>query len=102
MQFREQVPLSPYTTFRIGGPARWFAQASCENDILEAVQFARSHDLQLFILGGGSNLLVSDKGFPGLVLHIANKGIEQQGDVFRVAAGEEWDGFVSHAVAKNY
>ena len=102
MEFREYVPLAPYTTFHIGGPARWFAEAASEDDVLEAVQFARKHDLQLFILGGGSNLLVSDKGFPGLVLHIANKGVEQEEDVFRVAAGEEWDGFVSHAVAKNY
>lgn len=102
MQFREYLPLAPYTTFRIGGPARWFAETASEEDILEAVQFARSRDLPLFILGGGSNLLVSDECFPGLVLHIASKGIEQQGSVFRVAAGEEWDGFVSHAVAKNY
>lgn len=102
MQFREYLPLAPYTTFRIGGPARWFAETASEEDILEAVQFARSRDLPLFILGGGSNLLVSDECFPGLVLHIASKGIEQQGSVFHVAAGEEWDGFVSHAVAKNY
>lgn len=102
MQFREQVPLALYTTFRIGGPARWFADAVSEDQILEVVHFARERQLPLFVLGGGSNLLVSDEGFPGLVLHIANKGIEQRGDAFRVAAGEDWDRFVSHAVAKNY
>lgn len=102
MRFREHVPLASYTTFRIGGPARYFAEAASEEEILEAVRFARSRDLSLFILGGGSNLLVSDEGFTGLVLHIASKGIEQQGDVFRVAAGEEWDSFVSHAVSKTY
>jgi UDP-N-acetylmuramate dehydrogenase len=102
MHFREQVALAPYTTFSIGGPARWFAEAASEEEVLEAVDFARARDLPLFILGGGSNLLVSDEGFSGLVLRIANKGIEQRGDIFRVAAGEDWDHFVSHAVEKNY
>lgn len=98
MEFREDIPLAPYTTFKIGGPARWFAEAATEDDILEAVKFARSRDLPLFPLGGGSNLLVSDAGYPGLVLRIALKGVEQQGDSFTVAAGEDWDGFVSRAV----
>jgi UDP-N-acetylmuramate dehydrogenase len=102
MQIREQVPLAPYTTFRIGGPARCFAEATSEDEILEAVNFARSNQLPLFILGGGSNLLVADEGFPGLVLHIANKGIDRHGDTFRVAAGENWDEFVTHAVTKDY
>ncbi len=102
MHFHEHVPLAPYTTFHIGGPARWFAEAASEADIFEAVEFARSRSLPLFILGGGSNLLVSDEGFPGLVLHIALKGIEQVYHFFRVAAGENWDEFVAHAVTQNY
>jgi UDP-N-acetylmuramate dehydrogenase len=102
MQFRQHVPLAQYTTFNIGGPARWFAEATSEDEILEAVTFARTHQLPLFVLGGGSNLLVSDDEFPGLVLHIANKGIAQDGDTFRVAAGESWDEFVTHAVERNY
>ncbi|MFT4113401.1 UDP-N-acetylmuramate dehydrogenase [Silvibacterium sp.] len=102
MKFLEHVPLAPYTTFGIGGPARWFAEASSEDEALEAVVFARERGLPLFILGGGSNLLVSDDGFPGLVLHIASKGIEQDGDLFRVAAGENWDAFVTHAVELGY
>jgi UDP-N-acetylmuramate dehydrogenase len=102
MQFRERVPLAPYTTFNIGGPARWFAEASTETGILEAVEFARERALPLFALGGGSNLLVSDAGFAGVVLRIGLKGVEQRGDVFDVAAGEDWDGFVSLAVGQNY
>ena len=102
MEFLEHVPLAPYTTFKIGGPARWFAEAATEADILEAVEVARSRSLPLFPLGGGSNLLVSDAGFPGLVLHIALKGIERQEDQFTVAAGENWDGFVSHAVEREF
>lgn len=102
MEFREQVPLAPYTTFKIGGPARWFAEATSEAEIIEALGFARERGLPLFALGGGSNLLVSDEGFAGLVLRIALKGIAQHGDRFDVAAGEDWDGFVSHAVERDY
>lgn len=102
MQFCEHIPLAPYTTFQIGGPARWFAEAREEAEILEAVEFARSRSLPLFALGGGSNLLVSDAGFPGLVLHIGLKGIEREGDSFKVAAGEDWDGFVSHVVEQDF
>jgi UDP-N-acetylmuramate dehydrogenase len=102
MEFREYVTLAPYTTFKIGGPARWFAEAGSEAEILEAVEFARERGLPLFALGGGSNLLVSDAGFRGLVLRVALKGIERQGDGFDVAAGEDWDGFVSHAVEREY
>lgn len=102
MEFREQVPLAPYTTFRIGGPARWFAEATTEAELIEAVEFARQRGLPLFALGGGSNLLVSDEGFAGLVVRIAMKGITQQGDRFEVAAGEDWDRFVAHAVEHGY
>ena len=68
MQVFEEVPLAPYTTFQIGGPARWFAEAVSEDDIAAGIAFARERQLPLFILGGGSNLLVSDSGFSGLVL----------------------------------
>src|SRR5450432_3406897 len=104
MLFREHVPLAPFTTFKIGGPARWFAEAASEADVVEGVAFARERGLPLFVLGGGSNLLVSDAGFPGLVLHIALRGIAEADDgsyrTFSVAAGEDWDAFVAHAVAQ--
>jgi UDP-N-acetylmuramate dehydrogenase len=103
MQFLEQVPLAPYTTFRIGGPALWFAQAKTEDDIACGLSFAAEHHLPLFILGGGSNLLVSDQGFPGLVLHVRLLGINttQDGPRLRLSAGagEDWDSFVACAVA---
>lgn len=103
MQFLEDVPLAPYTTFGIGGPARWFTAARSEEDILEAVAFARDRQLPLFVLGGGSNLLVSDEGFPGLVLHIRLPGVEDRGGGALVAAaGEDWDHLVSLAVDKGY
>jgi UDP-N-acetylmuramate dehydrogenase len=102
MQFREQVALAAYTTIQIGGPALWFAEAESEADILEAVEFARLRGLPLFALGGGSNLLVSDSGFAGVVLRVALRGVEQRGDVFDVAAGGVWDGFVSLAVERGF
>jgi UDP-N-acetylmuramate dehydrogenase len=105
MQFHEHVTLAPLTTFGIGGPARWFAEVSTEDEIVEAVSFARERRLPLFVLGGGSNLLVSDAGFSGLVLHISLQGVEIRPNgrqtVFRVAAGENWDGFVRLAVDRN-
>jgi UDP-N-acetylmuramate dehydrogenase len=106
MQFLEDVPLAPYTTFQIGGPARWFAAAASEDDIAAGVAFAGERQLPLFVLGGGSNLLVSDAGFPGLVLHIALRGIastqENRRPMISAAAGEDWDGLVAYAVAANY
>jgi UDP-N-acetylmuramate dehydrogenase len=102
MQLEENVPLAPLTTFRIGGPARWYAEATTEDEIVEAVAFAKEQEIPLFVLGGGSNLLISDAGFPGLVLHIALRGIEQHiGGIFVAAAGEDWDQFVSMAVQAN-
>ncbi len=99
---REHVLLAPYTTFQIGGPARWFAEARTEADVVAAAQFAREKSVALFILGGGSNLLVADAGLDGLVLHIALRGITEQAGIFRVAAGENWDGLISYAVERNY
>ncbi len=107
MVLQENVPLAPLTTFKIGGPARFYVEARTTGDVQDAVSFARSRDLPLFVLGGGSNLLVSDAGWPGLVLKAAISGIEQRPGnddnedgktLFDVGAGESWDRFVCHAV----
>ena len=98
MEFREQVPLAPYTTLRVGGRARWFGEAASVDDIREALRFAREQQVGLFVLGGGSNLLVSDQGFPGLVLRIALRGLEFEGDSLNAAAGEDWDAVVLASV----
>lgn len=98
MEIRENVTLAPYTTFGIGGPARWFVEAKDEGVIREAVAWARERNVPVFVLGGGSNLLVADAGFDGLVLHVALMGVEWTEDgedrVYRAAAGENWDRFV--------
>jgi UDP-N-acetylmuramate dehydrogenase len=99
MEFRQHVSLAPFTTFEIGGPARWFAEATTESDIEAAVDFAKERKLRLFVLGGGSNVLVSDSGFDGLVLRIALRGIERSAAILSAAAGEDWDALVSSSVA---
>ena len=105
MLLEENKSLAPFTTFGIGGPARWFAQAESENEVVEAAAWARQRRVTLFVLGGGSNLLVSDHGFEGLVLHLALRGVEPgvagAQAIYRVAAGEEWDRFVARAVTDN-
>jgi UDP-N-acetylmuramate dehydrogenase len=100
---QEHIPLAPHTTFGIGGPARWFAAISTEEQLAPACAWAAAEGLPVFILGGGSNLLVADSGFPGLVLHIALRGVQQGTDGhFRVAAGESWDHLVTLAVEQEF
>jgi UDP-N-acetylmuramate dehydrogenase len=105
MQVQENIPVAPLTTFRIGGPARFFVEAKTTADVEDSVRFARIRDVPLFVLGGGSNLVVADSGWPGLVLKIGISGIERRTGaaedgraLFDVGAGESWDRFVSHAV----
>lgn len=107
MLIEENKPLAPLTTIGVGGPARYFLAAQSEEEIVEGSAWAQKHGLPLFILGGGSNLVVSDNGFNGLVLHIALHGVEavENADrdqvLFRAAAGEDWDSFVQNAVEAN-
>jgi UDP-N-acetylmuramate dehydrogenase len=102
MQMKENQLLAPLTTFGIGGPARWFVEAVSEDEIAEAAAWARERGVALFVLGGGSNLLISDAGFNGLVLQVGVRGIELRDGLFRVGAGEDWDRFVSYAVERGY
>ena len=75
MLIEENKLLAPFTTFSIGGPARWFVQAASEEEIVEATAWAEERRAPLFVLGGGSNLLISDAGFDGLVLRVGLRGI---------------------------
>jgi UDP-N-acetylmuramate dehydrogenase len=108
MLMEENKPFAPFTTFGIGGPARWFVEAASEDEIVEAAAWARERGLALFVLGGGSNLLVSDAGFDGLVLRVGLRGIavaeaavDSGQTIYQVGAGEDWDGFVERAVRDN-
>jgi len=109
MTIQENVPLAPLTTLQVGGAARYFAELRREDEVREAARFAKARDLPLFVLGGGSNLVVADSGWPGLVLKIAIGGItspranDAPGNavLFSVGAGVNWDDFVAHAVVQN-
>ena len=105
MLLQENVPLAPLTTLGVGGPARFFVEARSRTEVEEAIRLATARDLALFVLGGGSNLVVADSGWPGLVLKVAIPGIERRPGndnegriLFDVGAGESWDRFVSQAV----
>jgi UDP-N-acetylmuramate dehydrogenase len=102
---QENIPLAPLTTFQVGGLARYFVEAHSEHEVSEAVAYAFARKLPLFVLGGGSNLLVSDDGWPGLALKVSLAGVEFEGDLekmlFHAGAGENWDSLVALAVSKN-
>src|SRR5580704_7781143 len=104
MLITENVPLAPLTTLKVGGPARYFVEATSIAEVSEAVEFSRLRNFPLFVLGGGSNLVISDKGWPGLTLKIGISGIQERTQngriLFEVGAGEEWDKFVVRAVVR--
>jgi UDP-N-acetylmuramate dehydrogenase len=101
----ESVPLAPLTTLGLGGSARFFAEVTHPAEIAPALAWAKDRGLPLFILGGGSNLVVADAGFPGLVLRMRTRGqqwSEAGGEVcVDAAAGEPWDEIVAQAVGRN-
>ena len=109
MTIQENVPLAPLTTLRVGGAARYFAELRREDEVREAAQFAKTRGLPLFVLGGGSNLVIADSGWPGLALKIAigaivhSSATDATGNavLFSVGAGVNWDDFVAQAVAQN-
>lgn len=80
-------PLSPLTTFGIGGPAKHYVQVKNEDEIRDALGWSREQDVPFFVIGGGSNLLIPDEGFDGLVIHIVGDRFDFSGDVLEADAG---------------
>jgi UDP-N-acetylmuramate dehydrogenase len=105
MTIQENVPLAPLTTLQVGGAARYFAELKREDEVREAAQFAKTRNLPFFVLGGGSNLVVADSGWPGLVLKIAIGGVTSPATsdaaLFSVGAGVNWDDFVAQTIVQN-
>ncbi|MGH3494804.1 MAG: UDP-N-acetylmuramate dehydrogenase [Mycobacteriales bacterium] len=99
-------PLARWTTLRLGGPAAEFREATSTPDLYDAVAAADRDRQAVLVLGGGSNLLVADEGFPGRVVRVATTGIAVRvaaGDVeVTVAAGETWDTLVAHCVESGW
>lgn len=110
---KEAVALAPFTTLKIGGPARYLIEVETTEELVDAVNWAASKRLPIFILGGGSNIVIADSGFPGLVIHNRIRGFEfwpdpakfvcsRDDETFvKVGAGESWNVFVQLCVAKN-
>jgi UDP-N-acetylmuramate dehydrogenase len=102
---KENIQLAPYTTLGIGGPARFFAEVESEANLLAAFSFAEDRQVPVFVLGGGSNALVADEGFDGLVLRVAIKGVSWSdvGDemIVTARAGEDWDDLVRQCVERD-
>ncbi len=104
MKLKERVPLAPLTTLGVGGEARFFIEARSVEEVTEALAFAQANSLPVFVLGGGSNIVVSDNGFNGLVIAVRIKGIKAEDKdgvvTVKVGAGEVWDDLVVWSVKK--
>lgn len=100
MTIQENIKLDKYTTFGVGGYAQYFAVITSTKDLKEALTFAEKNKVPVLVLAGGSNVLISDKGFLGLVLKIEINGVEYDDSTAIVGAGESWDFFVEDAVSK--
>ena len=102
---QSDVELAPFSTMHVGGPARWFFEAHSESHVVNALQWAAARDLSVHILGGGSNIVVSDAGFDGLVIKVSMRGVDFRSvgsqTIFDVAAGEPWDPLVARTVELN-
>ncbi|MBW2461492.1 MAG: UDP-N-acetylmuramate dehydrogenase [Deltaproteobacteria bacterium] len=109
LNFREQVPLAPLTTLELGGPARYFVSVASEDEVQEALAWAADGGHRVLLLGGGSNIVIGDAGFDGLVMHLgALRGVSFQEDdededcvEVTAAAGEPWDALVSETVGRD-
>ncbi len=117
LTIQKNIPLAPLTTFKIGGPAKFFCVVENESELLEALDFAKKEGLEIFMLGGGSNVLFSDKGFDGLIIKIQEardlpalklrqaskiqKGIKITGEFVECWAGENLLSIVNFAKENN-
>lgn len=106
LKILENISLKDFTTIQVGGRTRYFVIVKTEEDLREALFFAKGRKLPVFVLGGGSNLLISDHGFSGLVIKNEIKGIkfvDKTDDkvILEIGAGEIWDDVVFLSVTRN-
>jgi len=105
VQLREHVPLAPYTTLGLGGKARYFIECATEEQVGAALSDAAERRLPVYVLGGGSNIVFLDSGFPGIVLRITIGGMELRdgpGPEVRAGAGVDWDKLVQSVVERGW
>ena len=106
MNLQEHVPLAPLTTLGVGGVARFFVEAKSVEDVIEALTFARTRSLPVFVLGGGSNIVIADNGFDGIVLAMRIHGITEEKQngraLITVGSGVAWDDFVVWSIEHGF
>lgn len=107
LPLQRNVPLAPLTTLGIGGPAKFFVRAETVDEVSEAVAWADANGERLFVMSGGSNLLISDDGFDGLVMQVRLRGVTVESEdagfvMVKAGAGERWDDFVATAVENRW
>lgn len=101
MEFQSNVLLKNHTTFKIGGPAKYFYIAKNKSDLIKAVEEAKKRKLRFFILAAGSNLLIADKGYQGLVIKIKNQNFKSKNNIILSEAGTLLSQVVSLSLRKN-
>jgi UDP-N-acetylmuramate dehydrogenase len=105
-RFETNIELATRTTLGVGGPAAHYARVESEAELLAALEWASAQELEVRVLGGGSNIVIADAGFAGLVIEMGMRGIQvaESGEAVDIhaAAGEPWDGFVTAMVERNY
>ncbi|MEQ4204960.1 UDP-N-acetylmuramate dehydrogenase [Actinopolymorpha sp. B9G3] len=105
---RFDVPLAELTTLRLGGPAKRLVEVEDTAELVEVLRACDAEREPVLVLGGGSNVVVADEGFPGTVVQVRTRGIQVESDsacggaTVRVSAGENWDGFVVHAIGQGW
>jgi len=100
-ELKKEEILASYTTFKIGGPAKYFFVAKNNQDVIGAVKLARELDINFFILGNGSNILISDQGFDGLVIKMENSSINFQNTIVKVESGVKVQKLVRESITHN-
>ncbi len=98
MEMKENVFLKPFTVFQVGGPARFFVEARSKEEVMGALKWAKEKKIPSFILGLGSNVLVSDQGFPGLVIKISGGKVSRDGDLITAEAGAKMAEVVNFSI----
>lgn len=107
IEIKKNINIGQLTTMKLGGNAKYFAVAKTKEDVVKLIDFAKKQKIKFYILGEGSNTLVRDNGFDGLVIKINILGEEKVFEdnekvIFKIGAGEHWDKFVRHAVDEGY
>src|SRR5688500_13760752 len=106
LTIEEHVPLAPFTTLGVGGPARYYTRATSREHVVHAADWALTRRRPLLLLGGGSNLVIADEGWPGLVVHVDVRGVEHDAGtsevLLTVGGGEGWDDLVRLSVERGW